>query len=216
VRGVDVSQRMLAVARERLAAADDDLRARLSFVECALEHYADADDTYDVVVAGLVLHYVRDVAPLLRAVRRWLKPGGALVFSTEHPICTSAQGLHPAYVIDNDHQPPQQPPQDHQQDHQQQPKQHKYYVYDRYHEEGERRATWFVDGVVRYHRTMASWVNGLVAAGFVVDRLLEPRPTADALAAFPDLRPFDQRRVIFLCVRALKPTSSSSTPTSSS
>jgi SAM-dependent methyltransferase len=201
VRGVDVSKRMLAVARERLneaaTATDEEVRGRLSFVECALERYVDEDDSYDVIAAGLVMHYVRDIAPLLRNIRRWLKPGGMFVFSTEHPICTSAQGIHPAYVLAGDGDDGDDT----------KPRQHKYYVYDRYHEEGQRKATWFVDDVTRYHRTMASWINGLVDAGLVVDRMLEPRPTADALSTFPDaLRSFDERRVIFLCMRALKPS----------
>lgn len=105
MRGIDVSRRMLSVARTRLAEAEarepgvfDD---RLTFVERALEDCAlrdqgyEDDGSYDVVVAGLVLHYVRDLGPVLRQVARWLKPGGIFVFSTEHPINTSAQGIHP-------------------------------------------------------------------------------------------------------------------------
>lgn len=80
-----------------------------------------------------------------------------------------------------------------------------YFIYDHYHMEGLRNATWIVAGIERYHRTMASWVNGLIDAGLVLDRMLEPRPSAEALAAFPELKSFDTRRPIFLCIRARKP-----------
>jgi SAM-dependent methyltransferase len=44
-----------------------------------------ADDAFDLVVASLVLHYVRDWASVLGEFRRVLKPDGAVVFSTHHP-----------------------------------------------------------------------------------------------------------------------------------
>lgn len=44
-----------------------------------------ADDTFDVVVAALLLHYLRDWVAPLRELRRVLRPDGALVFSTHHP-----------------------------------------------------------------------------------------------------------------------------------
>ena len=40
----------------------------------------------DLAVASLVLHYIRDWAPVLTEVHRCLVPGGALVFSIHHPI----------------------------------------------------------------------------------------------------------------------------------
>lgn len=43
---------------------------------------------FDVVTASLVMHYLKDWAPALREIRRVLKPGGLLVFSTHHPVFT--------------------------------------------------------------------------------------------------------------------------------
>jgi hypothetical protein len=45
---------------------------------------------------------------------------------------------------------------------------------DNYRPEGERRTKWFIDGVVKYHRTIETYVNGLIATGFTLRRLLEP------------------------------------------
>jgi ubiquinone/menaquinone biosynthesis C-methylase UbiE len=76
----DVSSEMLAAAGRRLGSRAElrvgDLSAPLSFV---------ADSSVDIVVASLVLHYLRDWGPPLREFHRVLKPGGAVVFSTHHP-----------------------------------------------------------------------------------------------------------------------------------
>jgi SAM-dependent methyltransferase len=80
VTGIDSSVAMLALARQRLG--EDvplelvDLRDRLPF----------GDETFDDVVASLVLHYLQDWGPTLTELRRVLKPGGRLIVSVEHPI----------------------------------------------------------------------------------------------------------------------------------
>jgi SAM-dependent methyltransferase len=72
VVGIDASEELLTLARERLPAA--------SFVRGDLaEPLPFEDDAFDLVVAGLVMHYLRDWAPPLRELRRALRPGGALV-----------------------------------------------------------------------------------------------------------------------------------------
>jgi hypothetical protein len=59
---------------------------------------------------------------------------------------------------------------------------------DRYGDEGERRTNWFVDGVVKYHRTVESYVNGLLDAGLRLVRLGEPQGEAAQLAERPAWR----------------------------
>ncbi|SIO56082.1 Methyltransferase domain-containing protein [Singulisphaera sp. GP187] len=44
-----------------------------------------ADSQFDLIVAPLVLHYLRTWAPTFREFHRVLRPGGHLVFSTHHP-----------------------------------------------------------------------------------------------------------------------------------
>jgi ubiquinone/menaquinone biosynthesis C-methylase UbiE len=80
VTAFDVSPEMTRIARERLGGRTHlvvaDLEEPLQFV---------ADGSVDVVVASLVLHYVRDWAPVFAEFRRVLRPGGCVVFSTHHP-----------------------------------------------------------------------------------------------------------------------------------
>lgn len=83
VLAVDAQPHMIELARRRLAG-----HPRASFAIADLEdpgHLA-AEASIDVVVASLVLHYVKDWTPLLDELHRCLVPGGALVFSLHHPI----------------------------------------------------------------------------------------------------------------------------------
>jgi SAM-dependent methyltransferase len=78
VVGVDVSEELLRLARERLPSATfvrGDLAEPLPF----------EDGSFDVAVASLVMHYLRDWAPTLRELRRVLRPGGVVALSTHHP-----------------------------------------------------------------------------------------------------------------------------------
>ncbi|QVQ51067.1 methyltransferase domain-containing protein [Spiractinospora alimapuensis] len=92
VTGIDVSSGMLALARKRLgndaALHVADLREPLPF----------GNDTFDDVVASLVLHYLEDWAPPLAELRRVLRPGGRLIASVDHPfVAYTIQEPRPDY-----------------------------------------------------------------------------------------------------------------------
>lgn len=80
VVGFDISSAMLALARERhLPDATfhiADLAEPLAFLP---------DGAFDVAVASLVMHYLRDWEAPLSELRRVLVPGGSLILSTHHP-----------------------------------------------------------------------------------------------------------------------------------
>jgi ubiquinone/menaquinone biosynthesis C-methylase UbiE len=80
VTAMDVSPEMLRLARQRLA-------DRATFVVADLERPLSfaSDGDFDLVVASLVLHYVKDWEAVLREFARVLSPGGEVVFSTHHP-----------------------------------------------------------------------------------------------------------------------------------
>lgn len=81
VLAVDAEPQMLEYARQKVGA-----KAQFKLVD--LDQPADIAPTasVDVVVASLVLHYIKDWAPLMRELHRCLAPGGTLVFSLHHPI----------------------------------------------------------------------------------------------------------------------------------
>jgi SAM-dependent methyltransferase len=78
VVGVDVSPQMLRRAQA-------DVPAGTFLVTDLAEPLPFADESFDVVVSSLVMHYLRDWVPTLRELRRVLRPDGALVMSTHHP-----------------------------------------------------------------------------------------------------------------------------------
>jgi SAM-dependent methyltransferase len=81
VLALDREPRMAALACQRLAGL---ARVEVADLEEPLGMVPDAG--IDLVVASLVLHYVKDWRPLLAELHRCLVPGGALVFSIHHPI----------------------------------------------------------------------------------------------------------------------------------
>ena len=178
VIGVDISERMLALA------AAEHAHLRVTYQRDALETVAFPPARFDLVVSSLAFHYVEDYAGLVRRIAAWLAPGGSLVYSTEHPIYTAIDPATGWTLGENG--------------------QRLHWALDRYADEGWREQRWFVDGVRKYHRTLATLVNGLVDAGLTVRRVLEPVPDAATLARRPDFAD-EHRRPTFLLVRADKP-----------
>lgn len=178
VVGVDLSARMLALARERTA------DARIGYVRSGVEQVRFAPSSFDIVVASFVLHYVADYAEAVRRIADWLRPDGAFVLSVEHPVVT-AQVAKQGWVADHVGR-------------------RLFWALDDYADEGERRQRWFVEGVLKYHRTTATLVNGLLDAGLVVARLAEPTPLPEAVRDRPDLVD-DRRRPAVLVIKATKP-----------
>jgi SAM-dependent methyltransferase len=178
VVGVDVSERMLALARTEWA------HPRVTYRHGAVETVAFPPARFDLVVSSLVLHYVHDYRGLVSRIAEWLAPGGVLVYSTEHPIFT-ARLPGDGWVLDDAGRRTR-------------------WGLDHYADEGAREETWFVPGVRKVHRTLATLLNGLLDAGLMVERVTEPIPSEQWLHDHPLARD-ERRRPMFLLVRARKP-----------
>ncbi len=176
VTGIDLSERMLA-------AADEQPRERIRYIHTAAEDAQFGPNSFDLVASVLMLHYIKDIGPLLRNIHTWLRPGGRFVFSMEHPQMTAGQGiLEPGWVLNDDGE-------------------RIAWAVTSYSDESERVSTWFVDGVVRYHRTMATLINSLVDAGFRIERMLEPHAPEEFEKRHPRLLQ-ERMRPAFLFVSA--------------
>jgi hypothetical protein len=56
---------------------------------------------------------------------------------------------------------------------------------DGYLEEGPRSTDWLAKGVIKQHRTLATYVNMLLRIGFVITHVEEWGPTQEQIAAKP-------------------------------
>jgi SAM-dependent methyltransferase len=78
VVGVDVSPEMLARARSRVPEA--------AMIEADLQHIPAGDAAFDLVVSGLALAHLADLAAGVGELARVLRRGGRLVISVLHPF----------------------------------------------------------------------------------------------------------------------------------
>lgn len=142
--GVDISERMLARARE-MTPAGSDSTGTITFDQADLEDIRLPPAAYDLVFSALALHYVSGLRRLLGEVHRSLRPGGSLVFSVEHPLLTAPRRRQ-GFVTDAEGT--------------------RYWPLDDYHDEGERVSSWLGSTVRKQHRSTATYVNLLLEAGF--------------------------------------------------
>ena len=176
VLGVDVSARMLEVARERNAAPCIEYR------RCAMEDLELPEGCADVVLSSLALHYVRDYEALMARIAKWLAPGGVLVFSVEHPVFTAQGPQDWVYREDGSIA---------------------HFPVDDYFIEGPRDAVFLGEHVVKYHRTLTTCLAAVTRAGLMLREVREPQPPEEMMS-MEGMRD-ELRRPMMLIVRAEKP-----------
>ncbi len=173
VLGVDVSAKMLERARHE---TDD---SRVAYERADLENYAPPADAFDLAYSSLAFHYIDDLAGLFGRVHATLKPGGALVCSVEHPIMTAP--VRQEWLVDADGRAT--------------------WPVNGYHDEGRRVSNWLAEGVVKRHRTIATYLDLLLEAGFRLDRLVEWAPSPEQIVNEPGWAK-ERERPFFLLIAA--------------
>jgi SAM-dependent methyltransferase len=170
VLGLDHSENM--IARARADTYDPNIEYEIADLEC-LEL---PEASFGFAYSSLVLHYVVDFDRLVRTVHRALLPGSHFVFTIEHPIYMAP--TRPGWSVDRDGR--------------------KTWPLDRYSVEGPRTTDWLAKGVVKQHRTMGTTLNSLIGAGFMIRHVQEWSPSADQVAANPDLAEELERPMMLL------------------
>lgn len=173
VLGLDLSTRMLDRAR---ALTED---ARITYEQADLEQLDLSRHRFDLIYSSLAFHYVQDLPQLLRVIRAAMAPGGRLVFSIEHPIYMAA--MRPGWLTTDDGR--------------------RVWALDSYQIEGRRETDWLAKGVVKYHRTIGTLINALIAARFRVDHVEDWGPGDADLARQPALAE-EVHRPMMLLIRA--------------
>lgn len=161
VTGIDISEKMLEAAR------NENADPRITYIKMAMEDIGELNETYDVAISSLALHYVEDFGGVVKNVYRLLSDGGIFLFSQEHPLSTCYEGTEDRWTRDETGR-----------------KIHANIA--NYCLEGRKDSTWFVEGVQRYHRTFSTIVNTLAGQGFKILEMAEPTATEEILKKYPE------------------------------
>ena len=175
VTGVDLSEKMLQVAREKTSFP------QVEYLHAAIEDVDFPSESFEVVFSSLAIHYLKDFSAFVEKVRTWLKPGGDFVFSVEHPIFT-AYGTQDWYCDDAGNI--------------------LHFPVDNYFYEGNRTAHFLGEDVVKYHRTLTTYLDTLLTGGFTLGRVVEPQPP-ESMRGLPGMKD-ELRRPMMLLVAATK------------
>ena len=161
VLGIDISEKMIALARERNSHEQIDYQviAAEDLDTCSLE--------FDLVVSSLGFHYVEDFEGLIGNISQILKPGGQLVFSQEHPLTTCVR-MENSWVKDELGKKIA-------------------WMLEDYGIEGKRSHRWMDKEVVIYHRNFSTLINGLLRHGFEITGVRESNADEAVIKAFPRL-----------------------------
>jgi SAM-dependent methyltransferase len=191
VTGLDISERMIGHAQAEEARQPLGIRYSVGSID---DLAAVPDACLDAVVSWVALMDAPGYAPALRAFHRVLKPGGRLQFAVLHP-CFAAPA--PTFI-------------------QIQGENRRRLAMAGYFRNQPRIGRWAFAGnesapdaavytVPRHPRTISEYVNGLIAAGFTLKEIGEPRPGEEACASVPRLAFWRDEACLYLFVRADKP-----------
>jgi len=175
VTGVDVSEKMLVVAKEKTDAS-------IRYIHKPIEEIAFEDQSFDVVISSLALHYIESFEQIASKVAQCLVPNGAFIFSVEHPVFTAYGSQDWHYDEDGSIA---------------------HFPVDRYFFEGERTANFLGENVVKYHKTLTTYLQGLIAVGFEIRGVVEPQPAKHLLETVERMKD-ELRRPMMLIISARK------------
>lgn len=175
VTGVDISRKMLDVAKEKTSSAHAD------YLCMPIEDIDFPKNSFDIVISSLAFHYIESFEDIVKKVNECLCDQGYFIFSVEHPVFT-AYGTQDWYYDESG--------------------KILHFPVDHYFEEGKRNASFLGESVIKYHKTLTTYLNGLLTSGFTLLNISEPQPPAHML----DLEGMrdEMRRPMMLIISAQK------------
>lgn len=176
VIGIDISEKMLEEARKKTESP------RIIYLHSPLEDFKYEPERFDVVLSSLVFHYIASFSDLCRKIYRCLTSGGDFIFSVEHPIFTACSAQDWCYDSQGRRQ---------------------HWPVDAYFSEGIRKTTFLGEKVIKYHRTLTALITTLLASGFELKSLVEPKPERSLLHNNPEMQD-ELRRPMMLLIAARK------------
>lgn len=175
VTGIDISAKMLEVARQKTSFK------QVEYIRMPIEDMDFPPESFDIVISSLAFHYLPSFEDVVRKISSYLKTGGYFVFSVEHPVFT-AFGTQDWYYDKNGNI--------------------LHFPVDYYFDEGKRKACFLGETVTKYHKTLTTYLNGLLTHGFELLRIVEPQPPLYLLSS--EEMKNEMRRPMMLLVAARK------------
>lgn len=176
VVGIDISQKMLNEARDKTKSE------YIQYIRMPIEDIDFPNNSFDVVISSLALHYVQSFEDVLDKINKCISNGGEFIFSVEHPVFTS-KGLQDWYYDDSGNI--------------------MHWPVDNYFTEGMRKANFLGEEIIKYHRTLTTYLNSLIKSGFEITGIVEPKPADNLLNTVPGMLD-ELRRPMMLLVSAVK------------
>jgi cyclopropane fatty-acyl-phospholipid synthase-like methyltransferase len=176
VVGIDISERMLNEAEKNT------LCKSIEYIKMPIEDVNYSGGTFDIVISSLAFHYLKSCEEIFDKVNTCLTSGGNFIFSVEHPVFTSNEKQDWYYDEQGDilHWP-----------------------VDNYSDEGIRKTIFLGEQVIKYHRTISSYINNLLKSGFEIVEISEPEPDPKLLNRAPEMK-HELRRPMFLIISTRK------------
>lgn len=175
VTGVDLSENMLQIAKEKTD-------KRITYLRMPIEDISFDNNSFDVVISSLAFHYIESFQPVAEKIAACLVPGGEFVFSAEHPVFTS-YGSQDWYYDEHGNI--------------------LHFPIDRYFLEGERTTDFLGEKVIKYHRTLTTYLNILLQSGFEITGIAEPQPSQHLLKSVKGMSD-ELRRPMMLIIKTRK------------
>jgi len=190
--GLDVSRKFIQYAKEEEAREPLGIR----YETASAWQIPFPEDTFDFVTATMALMDVPEPERAMREAYRVIKPSGFMQFSITHPCfdvphrkwVDDPNGKHIAMAVTD------------------------YFKEDDGHIEEwifhftppELKHKLRKFRIPRFNRTLSWWLNNLIESGFVIEQILEPTATDEAIKKFPHL---EDTKIIshFLMIRCRKP-----------
>ncbi|MDU2158226.1 class I SAM-dependent methyltransferase, partial [Clostridium sp.] len=176
VVGVDISENMLNEAKRI------NNSSLIEYTRKPIEDIDYQENSFDVVISSLAFHYIKSFDDICKKVNRCLSKGGDFVFSVEHPIFTAHGNQDWCYDEE---------------------KSKLYWPVDNYFIEGIRKSNFLGKDVMKYHKTLTTYINGLLINGFEITNLIEPMPEESMLLCNTEMKD-ELRRPMMLIISARK------------
>ncbi|MEE0139668.1 class I SAM-dependent methyltransferase [Fusobacterium ulcerans] len=174
--GIDISSKMLEEAKKKTKFSN------VEYIQMPIEDINFEADSFDVVISSLAFHYVESFENICKKVNNCLVKGGEFIFSAEHPVFT-AQGREDWYCDESGNI--------------------LHWPVDSYYLEGKRESVFLGEKVVKYHKTLTTYLNTLLKTGFEITGIVEAQPSEEMLKIIPEMKD-ELRRPMMLLVSAKK------------